>query len=334
MRIYVNQLTQSLNKVHPVYMVLGDEPLQKSRCINAIRQYCLSEGYDERISLIQNPQFDWQSLNSSGQNLSLFSSRQLIELELTSLKPGQDGSKAIMRFLTEQTQDSILLIHGPKAATDTQKAKWFKALDAKGLFVAVTQPEGHHFIQWLKEEVRQQQLNIEPDALQLLAQMFEGNLLAASQELEKLSLQVGSQQLDIKALKQRVTNQSRFNLFELQDALLSGDANNTLKILHGLQRDDVEPQLLFWAFKRELNLLIALKKAQLCQQSLNSVFQKERVWASRQKLFNNALSRLSLPSLILSLNLLSELEQSIKLDYMLSWDQVVQLALSITGDLS
>ncbi len=332
MRIYVNQLTQSLNKIHPVYMVLGDEPLQKTQSIDKIRQYCLSQGYDERISLTQSPQFDWQSLNSSGQNLSLFSSRQLIELELTSLKPGQEGSKAITRFISDQTQDTVLLIHGPKAASDTQKAKWFKALDAKGLFVAVTQPEGHHFTQWLKQEVTKQQLNIELDALQLLSQMFEGNLLAASQELEKLSLQVGNQRLDIKTLKQRVTNQSRFNLFELQDALLSGNANNTLKILRGLQRDEIEPQLLFWAFKRELNLLVILKKAQLCKEPIAAIFQKERVWASRQKLFNSALSRLSLPSLMTSMGLLSEFEQSIKLEYELAWDQVVQLALSITGD--
>jgi len=332
MRIYVNQLAKSLNKINSVYMVLGDEPLQKTQSIDAIRQYCLSQGYDERISLTQNGQFDWQSLNDSGQNLSLFSSRQLIELELTSLKPGQEGSKAITRFLKEQTDDTVLLIHGPKAASDTQKAKWFKALDAKGLFVAVTQPEGHHFVQWLTQEVALKQLNIAPDALQLLAQMFEGNLLAASQELDKLSLQVGNQYVDIKALKQRVTNQARFNLFELQDALLAGHTDQALKILSGLQRDETEPQLIFWAFKRELSLLIALKKAQLCREPLAPLFQQARVWASRQKLFENALSRLALPKLINAMDLLSELEQSIKVDFELSWDQVVHLALSITGD--
>jgi len=334
MRIYVNQLAKSLNKINSVYMVLGDEPLQKTQSVDAIRQYCLSQGYDERISLTQNGQFDWQSLNNSSQNLSLFSSRQLIELELTSLKPGQEGSKALTRFLKEQTDDTVLLIHGPKAASDTQKAKWFKALDAKGLYVAVTQPEGHHFVQWLTQEVANKQLNIDPDALQLLAQMFEGNLLAASQELEKLSLQVGNQRLDINALKQRVTNQSRFNLFELQDALLAGHSDKTLKILHGLQRDDIEPQLLFWAFKRELSLLVLLKRAQISRESLAPVFQQARVWASRQKLFENTLHRLSLPMLMKTMDQLSELEQSIKVDFELSWDHVVQLALSITGDYS
>jgi DNA polymerase-3 subunit delta len=332
MRIYVNQLGQSLNKIHPVYMVFGDEPMQKMQCIDAIRQSCSAQGYDERISLSQGSQWSWHELNSSGQNLSLFSQRQLIELELTSLKPGQEGSKAITRFLDEQTSDSILLIHGPKAASDTQKAKWFKALEAKGLYIAVTQPEGHHFVAWLKQDIIKKQLNVDPNALQLLAQMFEGNLLAASQELEKLSLQVGQQRIDIKTLKQRVTNQSRFSLFELQDALLAGQTEKALKILVSLQREEIEPQLLYWAFNRELTLLVHLKKAQVNRQSLTPLFQQERVWASRQKLFEQALSRLSLPKLVNAVNLLGELEQSIKVDFNLPWDKITQLTLHMTGE--
>jgi len=331
MRIYVNQLAQSLRTIHPVYMVLGDEPLQKMQCIDAIRHSCVAQGYDERISLSQNPQFNWHELNSSGQNLSLFSQRQLIELELTSLKPGQEGSKALTRFLAEQSNDSILLIHGPKATSDTQKAKWFKALEAKGLYVAITQPEGHHFTTWLKQEIANKQLNVDNEALQLLAQMFEGNLLGASQELEKLSLQLGQQRIDSRTLKQRVTNQSRFSLFELQDALLSGQTDNALKILISLKRDEIEPQLIYWAFSRELTLLTNLKNASINRQPLTPLFQQARVWASRQKLFENALNRLSLPQLFECVNLLGVLEQSIKVDFNLPWDHLTQLTLKITG---
>jgi len=332
MRIYVNQLTQSLSKLYPVYLVLGDEPLQKMQCVDAIRQSCVSQGFDERISLTQTPQFNWNELNSSGQNLSLFSQRQLIELELTSLKPGQEGSKALTRFLAEQSSDTILLIHGPKAASDTQKAKWFKALEANGLYIAVTQPEGHHFTAWLKQDIAKKQLNVDNDALQLLAQMFEGNLLAASQELEKLSLQVGQQHIDTKTLRQRVTNQSKFSLFELQDALLAGQTDNALKILISLQREEIEPQLLYWAFSRELTLLVNLKNASVNRQPLAPVFQQARVWASRQKLFEQAIHRLSLPQLINCVNLLGELEHCIKLDFRLPWDQITQLTLHITGE--
>lgn len=333
MRIYVNQLEQNLRQLAPVYLVLGDEPLQKMKAVDSIRSAALKQGFDERVSLIQGPQFSWNELNASGQNLSLFSQRQLIELELTSLKPGQEGAKALTSFIAHQSSDSILLIHGPKASSDVQKTKWFKALDNLGIFVNVTQPEGHHFLKWLEREIKSRRLNIEPQGIQLLAQMFEGNLLAASQELEKLSLQVGGQYLDITALKQRVTNQSRFSLFELQDTLLSGHTDQALKILASLQREEIEPQLLFWAFSRELNLLIELKKAQSTNQPLNTIYQQARVWASRQKLFDNALRRLTLGKLLTALSLLSNIEQSIKISFELPWSTISELTLTLTGDL-
>ena len=334
MRIYVNQVKQHLSQLAPVYLVLGDEPLQKIQTIDAIRHAARQQGFDERISLVQDPQFNWQDLNSNGQNLSLFSNKQLIELELTSLKPGQEGAKAINEFLAHQSPDTMLLIHGPKATAEAQKAKWFKALESKGYFVQVTQPEGHHFVKWLEVEVAKHQLNIEPQGVALLSQMFEGNLLAASQELEKLSLQVGQQTLDVAGLKQRVTNQARFSLFELQDALLEGHCDKALKILVTLQREEVEPQLLFWAFNRELSLLINLKQAQSQKLPLAPLYQQARVWAARQKIFDTALRRLSLQKLLGALSVLSEIEQSIKLSFELPWDKLTQLTLSLTGDLN
>lgn len=334
MRIYVNQVKQHLSQLAPVYLVLGDEPLQKIQTIDAIRHAARQQGFDERISLVQDPQFNWQDLNSNGQNLSLFSNKQLIELELTSLKPGQEGAKAINEFLAHQSPDTMLLIHGPKATAEAQKAKWFKALDSKGIFVQITQPEGHHFVKWLEGEIAKHQLNIERQGVALLSQMFEGNLLAASQELEKLSLQVGQQTLDVAGLKQRVTNQARFSLFELQDALLEGHCDKALKILVSLQREEVEPQLLFWAFNRELSLLINLKQAQSQKQPLAPLYQQARVWAARQKMFDTALRRLSLQNLLGALSVLSEIEQSIKLSFELPWDKLTQLTLSLTGDLN
>ncbi|MGB0833182.1 MAG: DNA polymerase III subunit delta [Psychrobium sp.] len=333
MRLYANQLSSNLQKLASVYLILGDEPLQKMQSLDAIRSACKAQGFDERISLTQSPQFSWQELNSNGQNLSLFSNRQLIELELTSLKPGQEGAKAINEFLSTQSPDTILIIHGPKATAEAQKAKWFKALENAGVFVNVTQPEGHHFVKWLDSEIKNRSLNIDPQGTQLLAQMFEGNLMAASQELDKLSLQVGNQYLDVAGLKQRVTNQSRFSLFEFQDALLAGHTDKALKILTSLKREEAEPQLLFWAFNRELTLLISLKKAQVQSQPLVPIYKSARVWAARQKLFDNALRRLSLNTLLACLNQLSDIEQRIKLSFELPWTSITELTLTLTGDL-
>ena len=334
MRIYVNQLAQHIgnnNALKPVYLVLGDEPLQKMQTVDAIRQACAAQGFDERVSLVQDQSFRWSDLHCAGQNLSLFSNRQLIELELNSLKPGQDGSKAFSAFLEQQSPDIILLITGPKAASDTQKAKWFKKLEQAGLFIAITQPEGQHFITWLKQAVARKSLIFEADALSQFGLMFEGNLLAADQELEKLSLQLGQQIIDVKALKQRVTNQARYNLFELQDAFIGGQSDKALMILAKLQMEAFEPQLLFWAFNREIELLLQLSQAKMNRQPLSKVYQQARVWQSRQVIFDQALQRLPLAKLMACSGLLGEIEQQIKCDFVTPWHLFSQLIIELTG---
>jgi len=331
MQIYVNQLSSHLKQLKAVYIVLGDEPLQKTQSVDSIRKACFKQGFDERICLIQDPSFRWSDLTSSGQNLSLFSNRQLIELELTSLKPGQEGSKALNQFLDHQSPDTILLIHGPKAPAEVQKSKWFKRLEQAGLLVSVNQPQGRHFTQWLSQAAAGKGLSFEQDALSKFSLMFEGNLLAADQELEKLSLALGNQRITNALLKERVTNQARYNLFELQDAFLAGNTTKALRILSSLQDEAIEPQLIFWAFSREIELLVSLKVAQTKRLPLTKIYQQARVWQSRQALFEQALNRISLDQLLNCSSLVASIERQIKVHFVTPIDLLCELTLCLTG---
>lgn len=327
MQIYANQLSNHLTKLVPCYLVFGDEPLQKQQTIAAIRTAAAAQGFDQRVMLCQEPGFSWSELYHAGQSMSLFSERQLIELELTSIKAGQEGSKALLEYIGNANPDNILLIHGPKAAADVQKSKWFKTLSQAGLFIIVNQPQGQQFNRWIASQAQTRQVNFSPEALSQFCAMFEGNLLAADQELEKLSLQVGQQLIDIVSLKQRVSNQARYNLFELQDCLLSGQTQKACAIINNLQQQSIEPQLIFWAFNREFELLKQLKQAQQQRQPLNKIYQQARVWQSRQTIYQQALNRLTMNHFLQITQLLAELDIQIKQHFNLPWDQVMQLVL-------
>ncbi|NRA70180.1 MAG: DNA polymerase III subunit delta [Gammaproteobacteria bacterium] len=327
MQIYANQLSNHLNNLMPCYLIFGDEPLQKQQTIGAIRAAVAAQGFEQRVILCQEPGFSWSELYQAGQSMSLFSERQLIELELTSLKAGQEGSKALLEYMANTSPDNILLIHGPKATQDIQKSKWFKTLSQAGLFVIVNQPQGQQFNRWIATQAQTRQVNFSPDALAQFCTMFEGNLLAADQELEKLSLQVGQQLIDRDSLKQRVSNQARYNLFELQDCLLSGQTQKACAILNNLEQQSIEPQLIFWAFNREFELLKQLKHAQQQHQSLSTIYQKSRIWQSRQTMYQQALNRLTMAHFAHITKLLAEIDLQIKQHFNLPWQQVTQLTL-------
>ena len=327
MQIYSNQLANNLSQLSQCYLVFGDEPLQKQEALKAIRQACAKQGFDERIILDQQPGFSWNELYQAGQSMSLFSTKQLIELELSTLKPGQEGSKALVQFISNISPDIILLIHGPKAPQDVQKSKWFKTLAQAGLFVIVSQPQGHQFNQWVKQRAQQRHINFTADAMAQFSQMFEGNLLAADQELEKLALQLGSQLIDAASLKQRVSNQARYNLFELQDAIMLGDQVSALRMLANLKRQGIEPQLLFWAYHREFELLQQLSQAKQSRQPLTKIFQQARVWQSKQAVYTQALNRISTQRLFDITQLLAKIDIEIKCDFHLSWENFSTLTL-------
>lgn len=328
MKIYSNQLVNNLQRLAPVYLVFGDEPLQKLEAIDAIRQACLQQGFDERLSFTQDPQFSWNELEQACQAMSLFSPRQLIELELSNNKPGQEGSKLLTSLLSQPNPDLILVLHGPKAGQDVQRAKWFKTLEKQGLFVMITLPEGQRLHQWMGQRAKQHRLNFAPDALQRFTAMFEGNLLAANQEMEKLSLQLGQQRIDNNTLKERVSNQSRFNLFQLIDLLLGGELNKGLRILAQLQAEDSEANLLSWALNREISLLQQLHNAQQNRQNLNSIFKEKRIWESRQQRYRQCLQRLSGRQLDHMVILAADIDLALKSNSESPWTLFAQLCLS------
>lgn len=294
MRVYANQLPNHLSKgLKPVYLVFGDEPLQKVEAIQAIRDSAKAQGFDERLSLTAAPQFDWYSLFDAFNSLSLFSSRKLIELEVDKGKVGQTGAKVLNELLGLFNPDTILVLHGGKLDAATTKAKWFKNLDAQGLYVPIYPIEGDNFGRWLAQRAQQSQLMIEPQGLTLLAEFYAGNLLAAAQELDKLAISFRGQAITSDYLQRILLNQSRFSVFQLVDELLLGNIDNALKVLISLQREGLEPNIVNWALSREVLQLLEMKEQLDAQVPLNQILNEKKVWKNRQAMVTSALNRLS-----------------------------------------
>ena len=313
MKIYANQLPQKLQQgLQSVYLIFGDEPLQKIEAMDAIRAAAKHAGFEERQTLTADNSFDWQELTSAFNELSLFSSQKLIELELPTGKPGQQGSKVLTGLSELFNPDTILVIHGAKLDANTPKSKWFKTLDSSGLYIPVYPIEGKHFHRWLREKSQSLNLNIEPQALDLLADFSAGNMLAASQELHKLALAHQQQPISFAYLQSILLNQSRFNVFQLIDALLAGNIEQGINILVSLQQEEIEPTIINWALSREALLLFEMKTALLSGQNQNEVFKAHKIWSSKQGLYQSALQQMSMEQLQQLVDSLANIDKQIK----------------------
>ena len=254
MQLKAEQLAKHLqDQCLPVYLLTGDEPLLLQECADLVRSAARAAGCTEREVLDTAPKdFSWEALLHSAAELSLFGERKVIELRLPDGKPGAEGSKALCAYLEQASGDDVLLVISGKIDRQSQNSKWFKALDKVGAVVQVWPVTARDMPRWLRQRLGQAGLGIDEDALELLAERLEGNLYAAVQEVEKLKLLAGGDNVTLQTVTTAVLDNARYNLFTMVDTALAGKPEATLRMLHGLRAEGTDVVPLLWAVAREI----------------------------------------------------------------------------------
>lgn len=321
MQVYPERLKQQLqDQLAPVYLVFGDDPFLVAEACDNIRQAAKSQGFDERKRLVQDKDFDWHALVESSQTLSLFSSQQLIELELPELKLGRDGGKALTDFSAQQAPDQILLLFGPQLKKAQKDSKWFKTLTQKGVFVPVYTPSLAQLPNYIRGRAQQLELRLSQDAVQLLASLYEGNLLALQQSLEKLQLlylnqnNAQSSELNAEQVQTMVEDNSRYDLFALQDAILSQDYAAFVHCMQRLLETGTDIVLIHWLLVRLHQSLKKVRYAQRQNKPVKAAMEAEQIWDKNQTAFLALLSSDSPARNHARIELLERLELAIKRD--------------------
>jgi DNA polymerase-3 subunit delta len=234
------------------YLVSGDEPLLTGEAADAIRARARGAGFTEREVHFLERGSDWDDVRASASNMSLFGSRRLLELRLPTGRPGVAGNNALLALLERNDPDTLILILAPRLDRDAQGTQWFRALESHGGWVAVWPVEADRLVGWLRARCRRLRLEVTDEALTLLAERIEGNLLAAHQELEKLRLLAPAGAITADDVLAGVADSARFDVFRLSEAVLEGEAGRALRVLAGLRSEGTEQTLVLWALTKAL----------------------------------------------------------------------------------
>jgi len=270
----------------PAYLIAGAEHLLVIEAADALRGRAKELGYLEREVLDVESNFDWNRLGDAGRSMSLFASRKLIDLRLPTGKPGKEGSAAIVEFCAAPPPDTVLLVTANDWSRKHEGA-WSAAIERVGTAVAVWPLKLEELPGWIGARMAARGLKATPDAIALLAERVEGNLLAASQEIDKLALLHAGGTLDVEALEASVADDARFDVFRLTDAAIGGDAGRALHIVAGLRAEGEEIIPLLGWLLMQLRLLLRLASA---GGGVDAALRSERIWpSSREGLFRRAL---------------------------------------------
>lgn len=292
MKIQSNQLSSHLKKsLAPCYLVTGDEHLLVGEALDAIRETARERGFSAREMHIAIAGFDWPQLFASTSNLSLFAEQRIIELRLPTGKPGRIGGQTIIDLVENAGPELLFIVTGPKLDKSSNASKWAKALDRKGVSLPIWPIGARELPGWIADRMRAAGLQPDRDAVTLVADRVEGNLLAAGQEIEKLRLLLGEGPVSVADVSNAVANSSRFDVYKLTDAALAGDAHRAVRILGGLRAEGVEPVIVVWALTRELRTLATLDDVIRQGGDLGGAMQKSGVWRNRQGLVRSCVGR-------------------------------------------
>lgn len=313
MHLSFEQLLPHLEReLRPLYVLTGDEPLGMKEAIDAVRQAVRRQGYDERLSYTAERYFDWKQLKASSQSISLFSSRRLMELHIPSGKPGVEGGRALQEFAADLPVDTISLITLPKLDKTGQSSAWFSALDKIGVVIPLQTVEIERLPRWIGNRLQAQGQQADGSTLEFLANQVEGNLLAAHQEIQKLGLLYPAGALDPEAVREAVLNVSRYDVFQLGDALLAGDPARAAKILQGLEAEGAQPLALLGVLAWLLRGVTRVKMAETRGENLANAMQQAKIWGDRQAQVKRMLARVSLRQLQAAMLKMAEIDKICK----------------------
>jgi len=340
MRLKAEQLAQHLTgQLSPVYHVYGDEPLLIQEACDQIRAAARQQGFTERELFHVETNFDWNTLSAEANSLSLFSDKKILELRIPPNKDGKMisignlGSKALQDYVNNINPDNLLLVICPKLDPATSRGKWCKALDKAGQQIQIWPVQGSQLTSWISRRLKHAKINATPEAISILADRVEGNLLAASQEIEKLTLIANDGKINAEVMASAVADSARYNVFALVDKILTGDAQAAARTLRGLREEGTEPPIILWAITRELRILIKANDGHARGDNLDWALKNAGVWDKKQPVYKAALRRLKPAQLRIMLRLARNVDQSIKgLRREDPWEYLTELTLNIAGN--
>jgi DNA polymerase-3 subunit delta len=302
MQLALPQLQAHLQKgLRSLYTLHGDEALLVQEAADAIRSAARQQGYTERsVHVVSGAHFDWSEVLAAGGSKSLFAERQILEIRVPTGKPGKEGSPMIQQLAQrEEGNDSTLtLFILPRLDSATKKGTWFGTLEQFGVSLQIDSLDRAQLPQWIAQRLKLQNQSVASgqdgqNCLQFFADRVEGNLLAAHQEIQKLSLLYPAGELTYAQVESAVMNVARYDVFKLSEAVLAGQVARVQRMLDGLQAEGEAAVLVHYTLSEDIRALKRVKDAVAEGRPLPMALREQRIWGAREKLFERVLPKLS-----------------------------------------
>ncbi|MBP1164700.1 MULTISPECIES: DNA polymerase III subunit delta [unclassified Chryseobacterium] len=221
-------------EVLPIYFFHGEEAYFIDVAVKALEHNFLEE--DEKAfnqTVTYGKDTSYQEVLSLARQFPMMGDKQVIIVkEAQDLRFNEEENRILESYVENPVPSTVLVFAHKHKKLDSRK-KAAKALDkAKALFLSESVKE-NNLPKWISDECIKLSIKTAPNISHLLAEYLGNDLSRIANELNKLKIILKEGEiLDGSIVENHIGISKEYNIFELQKALGTKNANAAFKIAH------------------------------------------------------------------------------------------------------
>ena len=331
MQIYYNQLEKHLvEDLKSIYLISGNEVYQEDFCVENIVNKAKEHNFLEHEIIYVEKTFDWNNFQMHSTNLSLFSEKKIIELRFLTKTINSNAENKIKECIDNYDDQTILIIRMPQLKSSDYKKKYLSIKNNNVGFIRLYAMTKKNILEELAKSVKKFNYKINNNCLDFIADLYEGNMVAANQALLKIDLMASdSTVIDLNFLKKVFSKDVDFEASNLVDYSIEGNIIKIQTCINFLKQNDYPAQYVIWSFIRSFRTILfnldSINNGKPIDEILRTIWPYER-----KNLMSNSLKKLSALKIEAYLGVLVRLDmQSKNVIDGNTWDSIYDLSVSV-----
>ena len=243
---------------HSFYLIYGQEEFGRASFVEwLLSQVVPDQVQDFNLDIFRALRFEPLDFLHIYESYPMMAERRVLVLtECDSLSP--DQCKAIEPVVDRPIDTSCVVLTGNKV---DMRRRLFQQVAKHGSSAEFKPPYDNQVVDWLKRQVRNMELKIEPAAADLMCMHIGNNPRELVEEIEKIVTYLGSRETPISpAVVEAVTATSRkVNVFELADAVGARKSRAALSMLNRYLDQGEDSNRALAMIVRHFSLLLRIK---------------------------------------------------------------------------
>ncbi len=232
-----NEIVKDLqnNKISPIYFLQGEESFYIDTIVNFIEENLLDEAQKSfNQYVLYGKETDLVTILNAARKFPMMGERQVVivkEAQELGDWRSDDKSSMLLNYL-DNPQPSTVLVFAYKYKTLDKRKKLGKEIEKKTVFLNTKKISDYQLPSWIQSYAEAKGIKLSSKAVMLLSENIGNNLQRLANEMDKLSIntQAGCE-ITENDVHKHVGISKEYNVFELQDALSSGNHSKAQKII-------------------------------------------------------------------------------------------------------